>query len=195
MKFVHTQKLFLFILFGLCPVLFLGACAYTWGPAPRSLAGGHRKVAIPIFKNKTMEPGIEVAMTNSLIQEFNRSKEIRIGDENSTDAVILGEITSLKNEPAGAKTAADSNLPTGAVSATNYNTIINVRVRYIRKSDGFEYWKSDFRLERVYQAPQVTLSGVNSVNPIYNLSARRQNIDSLSADLMSEVYDRLTESF
>ncbi len=176
-------------------VSFFSSCAYNWGPAPRALAGGHRQVAIPIFKNKTMEPGIEVSMTNSLIQEFNRSKEVRVGENDKSEVVILGEITSIKNEPGGPKTSADSNLPTGAVLASSYTTILTLHVRLVRKVDGFEYWSSDFRGERGYSAPQVTLSGVNSVNPIYNLSARRQNIEAMAADMMSEVYDRLTENF
>lgn len=171
------------------------SCAYTWGPSLRTLPGNHRTLSIPVFKNKTMEPGIEVSMTNSLRHEFNRSNQFRVQDEKETEVTVLGEITSIKNEPAGPRTSADSNLPTGAVLATSYTTILTMHVKLVRKSDGFIYWESDFQGERAYSAPQVTLSGVNSVNPIYNLSARRQNIESMTNDMMSEVYDRLTENF
>jgi hypothetical protein len=70
-----------------------------------------------------------------------------------------------------------------------------VTVKVVRQADGTELWAGSFSGERTYAAPQVTLAGVNSVDPLYNLSARRQNIDLMANDLMLEAHDRITENF
>ena len=186
MKVIHI----IFLLF------FMSSCAYRWGNTTRSLPGGYRQVSIPIFKNKTQETGVEVAFTNSLVQEFQRSTVARVIEEDKADAKIVGEIEIVRYEPGGPKISDQSNyLPQGTVLATVYNTILVVNLKMLRKSDNTELWAGSFRGERSYNAPQVTLSGVNSVNPLYNLSARRQNIEAISVDLMAEAFDRLTENF
>ncbi|MNY58066.1 hypothetical protein D3C86_1943590 [compost metagenome] len=68
-------------------------------------------------------------------------------------------------------------------------------MKLVRQADGTELWSGSFSGERTYVAPQVTLAGVNSVNPLYNLSARRQNIDIMANDIMTEAHDRITENF
>ncbi|HRO68381.1 MAG TPA: hypothetical protein PL182_12500, partial [Pseudobdellovibrionaceae bacterium] len=63
------------------------------------------------------------------------------------------------------------------------------------RSDSEVVWEGRFRGERTYAAPQVHMAGVNSVNPLYNLSARRQNLDVLAQEMMIEAHSRMTENF
>ena len=177
--------------------LFIAGCAYHWGTTTRSLPGGYKQVSIPVFKNTTQEVGIEVPFTNALIQEFQKSSLAKIVEDEKSDVQIVGEIFSLKYDSGGGgDQPSDSNyLPQGTVLAKSYNTTLDVRIRMIRKSDKVELWSGNFRSERSYNAPSVTLSGVNSVNPLYNLSARRHNINLMSLDLMAEAYDRISENF
>jgi hypothetical protein len=79
--------------------------------------------------------------------------------------------------------------------ASEYRILLVVTVKVVRQADGTELWKGTFNGERTYAAPQVTLAGINSVDPLYNLSARRQNIDVIASDLMLEAHDRITENF
>ncbi len=193
------KKLFLLLFFGIMAgnTLFIAGCAYHWGTTTRSLPGGYKQVSIPVFKNKTQEVGIEVPFTNALIQEFQKSSLAKIVDDEKSDVQIVGEIFSLKYDSGGGgeQPSSSNYLPQGTVLAKSYNTTLDVRIRMIRKSDKAELWSGDFRSERSYNAPSVTLSGVNSVNPLYNLSARRHNINLMSLDLMAEAYDRISENF
>lgn len=178
-------------------VFSLSSCAYRWGSTTRSLPGGYRQVSIPVFKNRTQETGIEMAFTNALIQEFQKSSITQVVDENQSQVQIIGEIVALKYDSGGGgeQPGASNYLPRGTVLAKTYGTSLDVHIRMVRKSDQTELWSGDFHAERSYNAPFVTLSGVNSVNPLYNLSARRMNIDAMSLDLMSEAYDRISENF
>jgi hypothetical protein len=174
--------------------LCLGSCAYHMGSPDRSLPFHYKQVTIPIFRNLSMEPSIEVAFTNSLIKEFERSKIARIVDPAQAEVVIDGQIQSVAYIPGGKKDSS-SGLPMGAVLATTYDIQVVVTLTLKRQSDQSVLWTGQFTRGRSYNAPQVTLPGINTVNPLYNLSARRQNFDTLAADMMAEAHDRLTENF
>ncbi len=176
--------------------VFLSGCAYHVGAATRSIPGGYKQISVPIFKNKTQEVGIELSFTNALIQEFQRSRVARVVDNSLSDASVIGQIDSVTYLPGAKRVAGDSSyLPKGTVIASEYRILIKVHVSVVKQADGLELWSGNFSGERTYTAPQVTLAGVNSVNPLYNLSARRQNIDIMAIDIMTEAYDRITENF
>lgn len=178
--------------------LFSTGCAYRLGAASRSIPGGYKQISIPVFKNRTQETGIEVAFTNNLIQEFQRSRIARIVDNSLSEVAVVGNIDSVQYLPGAKRVAGDSStpyLPSGTVIASEYRILLTVTVKVVRQADGTELWSGTFSGERTYAAPQVTLAGVNSVNPLYNLSARRQNIDVMASDIMAEAHDRITENF
>lgn len=179
-------------------LFFLSGCAYRLGTSTRSIPGGAKKIAIPVFSNRTPETGIEVGFTNSLMQEFYRSKVARVVNKNEAEAFLEGSIENLQYLPGAKKTAGDSSAPflaDGAVLATEYRILLTVRLRVVDAKTQQALWEGSFAGERTYVAPQVTLAGVNSVNPLYNLSARRQNIEVMANDIMAEAHDRITENF
>lgn len=182
-----------FILSAICFVLGLSSCAYRIGSPDRSLPGGYRQVFVPIFKNKSMEPGIEVAFTNALIQEFERAKIGRVTEQSQAEVIAEGEIDSVTYTPSSKKEGSD--LPMGAVLAAQYTILISAKLTLMRSSDRSILWSGTFNGERAYNAPQVFAAGINTVNPLYNLSARRQNIDVMASKMMSEAHDRMTENF
>lgn len=171
----------------------MSGCAYHFGGGDRSLPQGYKQLTIPIFKNLTQEVGIEVAFTNSLKQEFERSKVARLMEPSQAEVVLEGEIKSLTYGGTG-KTEGGS-LPTGTVLASSYDIYVVCSLTLRRQSDRSVLWSGDFSRGRSYGAPAVTLAGINTVNPLYNLSARRQNIDIIAGDMMAEAHDRITENF
>lgn len=176
---------------------FVG-CAYRFGSAARSIPGGYKQISVPVFKNRTQEVGVEVGFTNALIQEFHRSRVAQVVDNSLSEAAVIGQIESVQYLPGAKRVAGDSSspyLPKGTVIASEYRILVKVSVRVISQADGKQLWAGSFSGERSYAAPQVTLAGVNSVNPLYNLSVRRQNIDIMANTMMVEAHDRITESF
>jgi TolB-like protein len=186
------MKSFVWILAHLLAFVTAG-CAYRLGSPDRSLPGGYRQLTIPIFRNLTQETGIEVAYTNALIQEFERSRTGKVVDPAQSEVRVEGEIASVQYLPGGKKEG--GTLPTGSVLASEYRILVTTRIKLVRVSDRSVLWEGNFSGERTYVAPQVTQAGLNTVNPLYNLSARRQNIEIMATDMMSEAHDRMTENF
>lgn len=180
-------------------LLTLGTgCAYKMGTGQRSIPGSYKQVSVPVFLNKTQETGIEVGFTKAIINEFQRSRIARVVDKPLSEVSVIGSIDSVTYQPGAKRVAGDSAspyLPNGTVIASEYRILLNVTVKLVRQADGMELWSGSFSGERTYVAPQVTLAGVNSVNPLYNLSVRRQNIELMAHDLMVEAHDRITENF
>ncbi len=200
MDAIKTQlhSVLLFAALGFLQILVGVGCAYKIGPGSRSIPGGHQQIAVPVFANRTQEVGIEMSFTNALVREFQRSKIARVVDKPLAQARVEGSIDSIQYLPGAKRVAGDSSaqyLPSGTVVASEYRVLIRASVRVINAADGKTLWTGQFSGERTYAAPLVTIAGVNSVNPLYNLSARRQNIDVMANDMMIEAHDRITENF
>jgi TolB-like protein len=174
-------------------IFVTSSCAYHWGRSNRVLPGGFKNVSLSVFQNKTQEPQIEVFFSNALLAEFERSKVANLVGRNYADGEVTGVIENVAILPGGRREGGD--LPFGTILASEYRILITVTVNVIRTSDGKVIWTNSFNGERTYVAPQVTQSVINTVNPLYNQSARRLNIEVLSKQMMSEAFALMTESF
>lgn len=176
----------------------VSSCAYQLGVRGRTLPGGHSSVEVPLFLNHTQEPGVEVAFTNSLIQEFEKNKVARAENSSRQAPIVLkGEVMSIEYKATSPVQKKDKAplLPKEAVIATGYRVLVTTRITLFERKTGKQLWTSTFNGESSYAAPQVTIARLNSVNPLYNLSSRRRIIESIAQDLMVEAHDRMTENF
>ncbi len=191
-----------FIFKSLMGVLFLalmGGCAYNFGYAQRTLPGGYKQVAVPVFQNKTKEVGMERYFTDALVREFDRSQVAQVVDRAGAPIVIEGTIKSIDFKPSSLISAnSDSNiikLPSNTVLAAEYQVLISTHVALRRISDQKILWQGDFNSEQVYQAPQVGIGTLNTVDPLYNHSAHKTVVEQLAKDMMNDAHDRMTENF
>ncbi len=190
-----------FRVFSLIAVLFsFCSCAYQLGVRGRTLPGGYSTVEVPVFSNMTQEPGVEVAFTNSLVQEFEKNKVAKVvysARQGGAPVVVKGEIVSISYKATSPVQQKDKAplLPAEAVLATGYRVLVTARISLMEKKTNKILWTSTFDAESSYAAPQVTIARLNSVNPLYNLSSRRRTIESIAQDLMVEAHDRMTENF
>ncbi|MCX7978542.1 MAG: LPS assembly lipoprotein LptE [Bdellovibrionaceae bacterium] len=178
-------------------LIAMGGCAYQIGTGNRSLPGGARTLSIPVFKNSSMEPGAEVIFTEALRKEFARSGVARLVSDEQSELRLLGRVRSIQFQPGAKKQAEDSGslLPDGTVLAAEYRIVVEVEIEALRRVDGAKVWSGTFRGERTYVAPQVQGAGINTVNPLYNISARRMNLETIANDLVVEAHSRITENF
>ncbi|MCB0356707.1 MAG: hypothetical protein KDD40_06850 [Bdellovibrionales bacterium] len=176
------------------------SCAYKLGYQTRRLPGGYRTVSIPVFSNNTQEVGMESYFTNALIREFERSRVAQITEKSQSPVYIEGKVNRV-TLTANGQTAANSRnaelkfLPKNTVINTGYRVVVEIHLKLIRNSDKKMIWQQNFVNERVYSAAQISVPGINSVNPLYNHSAKHQNVSSLAQEMMREAHDRLTERF
>jgi hypothetical protein len=180
-----SWAVFVFALLAVMAVL--SSCSgYHIGDSDRQIPGGYRTVAIPVFKNKTMEAGIETYFTNALVREFDAQTTL----EGSIDSVGYVVTTQVINGQSGGEFL----LPNMLLN-TEYRILLLATLRLRRNSDQKVLWEGAFNGERSYLAPQIGLEGVNSADAVYNQSARYQNIEAMATDLMNEAHNRISENF
>jgi hypothetical protein len=80
-----------------CVLGVLTSCAHYSTSA--SGAGGSSSVAVPMFDNKSLESGLQQALTDSLIQGFVSNGALRVLDEDRAHLVLRGEILEVREEP------------------------------------------------------------------------------------------------
>ncbi len=171
----------------------LGGCAgYRFGAPERSFPGDYHQISVPVFNNLSQEVGVEVAVTNAMIREIERAKVGRITSKEKAEVELVGTIQSLTDVPNDA-----TQLPQlrGAVLSSVRSVTMSVRLALFRLSDKVCIWQSDFSGVRTYVSSNVTRPVINTVNPLYDLSARRSTVEQIAGDMMAEAHDRLTENF
>ena len=88
------KKLYAFVL----PLLIaaLSSCAgYHAGVSKPHQMKDVVKLAVPTFKNETLEPRLEVLLTNALIKKLQAKGTYKIVKRNEADAVLTGTIEDI----------------------------------------------------------------------------------------------------
>lgn len=68
----------------------LGGCGYTLrGTLPPHI----KTIFVPIFRNRTQEPGIESVVTRAVVEGFSTNGRLRVVSREQADAVLDGEVT------------------------------------------------------------------------------------------------------
>lgn len=77
-------------------VVVLSSCAgYRVGAVKPAALQGINSIAVPNFKNETLEPRIDVLMTNSTIARFQEDGTFQVRSAGEADAVLEARITDL----------------------------------------------------------------------------------------------------
>jgi len=174
-------------------------CAYRLSTALRTLPGGYEQLAIPIFENRTAVVAIEPYFTNSLVEEFERSKIAKVVSDSVAPVVLKGKILSIRYEREapvrGGQNTEISNLPAGTSLATQFRIKVIASLSLVRNSDSKVIWDGQFDNEIIYAGPRIGTPIVNSANANYNHSIRKTKISELASVMMQEAHDRVTENF
>lgn len=88
------------LLLPLVGLLFAGCAGYKIGPVQPKFMEGVRTVAIPSFKNDTLEPRVEVSLATAMIKQFQQDGTYKIVDEKDADVIIFGTLERIDRRPA-----------------------------------------------------------------------------------------------
>lgn len=120
----------------------LAGCGYsTRGNLPEHI----KTVAVPIFKNRTLEPGVESALTSGVVNAFSSGGRVRVVPLDEADAILEGEVVGFSL----AGLAFDRN---ANVQAYRLRVVLNVEFRDVRRNallwrqDGLQE-TSDFQVQ------------------------------------------------
>jgi Lipopolysaccharide-assembly len=104
--------------------LLLAGCGYsTRGSLPDHI----KTVAVPIFKNRTLEAGVETAITSGVVNAFSSGGRLRVVPPGEADAVLEGEVVGYSLDGL----AFDQN---ANVRAYRLRLVLNVQFRDVRRS-------------------------------------------------------------
>jgi len=179
----------------------LSGCAYHFGAKDRVMPGGLKFVYIPMFENRTMESSLEVPFTNALIREIERSGVVKVVGKNQADAIVVGVLKTISFSPDGIDKIENFSISpgmkinSGSFLASKYRVLATAEVVIKNSKDDKVIWQGTFDAQRTYSSAKVTLPSINTVNPLYNQSARYSTVESMAHDMMLEAHDRMTESF
>jgi hypothetical protein len=82
------------------PLLFLTGCAgYRFGPIKPDRMASVQTVAVPTFKNMTLEPRSAVLVTNEVIGRVQNDGSYKVVSTGAADAVLKGTIVELRRRP------------------------------------------------------------------------------------------------
>ncbi len=156
--------------------LIIASCAYKF-TGGGDLPGGAKSVYVKTLENRTSETGIENFLTDDIIYEFTRSGKAIITDEENSEAVLSGIVSSLT---------------IGTVSRHNSDTSSQRRVRLavdlkLAGNDGMIMWAMKGISED--EAYDVLPDKPTTENN------KREAIKILSKKLAEKVYNRLTDNF
>lgn len=110
---------------GLALVALLAAgCGYsTRGGLPDHI----KTVAVPMFKNKTLEPGVESAVTSGVVNAFSGGGRVRVVPAEEADAILNGEVVGYSLDGLAFDRTAN-------VRAYRLQLVLNVEFRDVRRS-------------------------------------------------------------
>lgn len=81
-------------------LLYSGCAGYHIGPIKPKFMADIRTLAVPTFKNDTLEPRVEVALANAVIKQFQQDGTYQIVDEKNADAIVQGTLDRIRRSPA-----------------------------------------------------------------------------------------------
>jgi len=109
----------------------LVSCGYT-GSA--SLPGHIKSIAIPVFKNETLEYQVEDEITNAVVEKFVADNRLRVVGEKAASSILLGTVTGYQRRV--------FSYSAGEV-AQEYEVTIKVSVEFKDVTNGRIIWKDD----------------------------------------------------
>lgn len=184
---------------GLASGLFLSfSCAYKNAARFEGLPENIKVVYIPLFKNLSREPLVEAYFTEAIKAEILRSNNVKMApSEMNAEATLTGvvENISVNSDESVIESKNTTYLPNGTVLPTQVKVTAVVRLTLTKKESNKVLWSSQFTQSKNYTPPQITLPVINSANSLYNLSEKRQTLESLSKDMMQLAYDRMVDQF
>ncbi len=120
------------------PLLLVGCFRYSFSGA----GPGHIKtIAIPLFENTTAEYGVVERLTDALILAFQQDNTLKITDEESADAILLGRLVRVEDVPY----TYEGEGETANFSVGEYKLTLTVKLKYIDQVKDEVIWEQEVR--------------------------------------------------
>lgn len=87
------------LLASLALTMLTGCAGYTIGGGKPTFMKGIDSIAVLTFRNKTLEPRVEVLAAGTVIKQFQQDGTYTIRPEGQADAILEGTVLAMKRSP------------------------------------------------------------------------------------------------
>jgi outer membrane lipopolysaccharide assembly protein LptE/RlpB len=165
------------LILSLLIILSVGCGGYRLVETGSGAAGGANKIAIPVFKNNTPEPGIESNVTAKVREAFIQNGRLRVVREKKADLIFRGNVKHYELRPV----SFDTN-----DNVTEYRVIMKIHVKVKDTS------KNKFLIDGIF--PSRWTYKVSS-ELLSSERARNEAIDEASSDFAKKMISIVVEGF
>jgi hypothetical protein len=102
-----------------------GCVGYTLGPTPPTFMKGVQRVAVPIFKNTTIEADVEALSTTTVIKQIQEDGTYEVSGVDQADAVVVGTIVGVERTKA-------RSLQGNVLASSEFNLRVTIDFRIVR---------------------------------------------------------------
>jgi len=158
----------------LAVAVVLAGCGYsTRGNLPDHI----KTVAVPMFKNRTLEPGVETAVTSGVVNAFSNGGRVRVVPIDQADSILSGEIVGYSLE--GVSFDRNAN-----IRAYRLRIVLNVEFRDMKRNTTL------WREEGLQEASDFQTDGQVSDTVARGLAAVQQAATEVGRKVVALALDR-----
>jgi hypothetical protein len=106
-----------------------GCAGYHAGPSKPAYMSDVKTIAIPSFKNQTLEPRMEVLFATTLAKQIQQDGTYKIAREEEADAILQGTVLRIERTPA-------RGLRSNFFQTSEFNLILTLEIKLTDRRDG-----------------------------------------------------------
>ena len=111
-------------------VATLSGCAgYHAGPSKPAYMSEVKTIAVPSFKNQTLEPRMEVIFASTLAKQIQQDGTYQIAREEEADAILQGTVLRIERTPA-------RGLRSNFFQTTEFNLVLTLEIKLTDRRNG-----------------------------------------------------------
>jgi Lipopolysaccharide-assembly len=159
---------------GVVPLLCAGCAGYHFGPIKPEKMASVQTLAVPTFKNMTLEPRSSVLITNEVIGRLQLDGSYKVASTAAADAVLKGTIVELRRRP---------------LRGARFNTL---RTREMEFELFVDFTVEDARTKELLTEGRARGSSQLFLDENFQLT-ERQSLQEAASDVAREIVTRLAE--
>ena len=159
---------------GVVPFLCAGCAGYQFGPIKPEKMASIQTLAVPTFKNMTLEPRSSVLITNEVIGRLQLDGSYKVASTSGADAVLKGTIVELRRRP---------------LRGARFNTL---KTREMEFELFVDFTVEDARTREVLTEGRARGSSHLFLDENFQLT-ERQSLQEAASDVAREIVTRLAE--